>query len=83
MEKKIMIKFSDILPLLNMAAYVYIYANGDNSYLIFDGVLSALPLEGYLHVKDLYVKKMYSSVHEWNKGEPFTTLMNIIVEGRR
>ena len=78
-----MIKFSDILPLLNMDEDVYIYATGDNKYLIFDGVLSALPLEGYLHVKDLYVKTMYSSVHEWNKGEPSTARMNIIVEGRR
>ena len=78
-----MIKFSDILQLLNMDEDVYIYATGDNKYLIFDGVLSALPLEGYLHVKDLYVKKMYSSVHEWNKGEPATARMNIIVEGRR
>lgn len=78
-----MIKFSEILPLLNMDEDVYIYANGDNSYLIFDGVLSALPLEGYLHVKDIYVKKMYSSVHEWNKGEPATARMNIIVEGIR
>ena len=78
-----MIKFSDILPLLNMDEDVYIYATGDNKYLIFDGVLSALPLEGYLHVKDLYVKTMYSSVHEWMKGEPSTARMNIIVEGRR
>lgn len=78
-----MIKFSDILPLLNMDEDVYIYATGDNSYLIFDGVLSALPLEGYLHVKDLSVKKMYSSAHEWNKGAPDTARMNIIVEGRR
>ena len=78
-----MIKFSEILPLLNMDEDVYIYATGDNKYLIFDGVLRELPLEGYLHVKDLYVKKMYSSVHEWNKGETSTARMNIIVEGRR
>lgn len=75
-----MIKFSDILPLLKMDEDVYIYATRENRYLIFDGVLSDLPLEGYLHVKDLPVTHMYPSV---NEGEPVTTCMNIIVEGRK
>lgn len=75
-----MVKLSDIIPLLDMYEEVYIYAAGENKCMIFNGELRHLPLERYLHAKNLPVTCMYPAVNEGDDGDVSTAYLNIILE---
>lgn len=74
-----MIKFSDIIPLLDMYEEVYIYAAGENQCMVFHGELRNFSLEKYLYVKDFPVTCMYTAVNEGDDEEVSTAYLNIIL----
>lgn len=75
-----MIKFGDMVNILDMDEDVYIYVSCQDKAMIFNGTLRDMPLDVFLRTKDMNVTSMYPAVDEGVEDKIIPTAhMNIIL----